>query len=131
MVTCKYSAIRNFWVTLALNSRKAIFLNLILLLLPRTQDSDVNHVVRPHAIVFAIKFATCCTLLGKPQLILEAGSVVSRATGYGLDGLGFETRWVLDFPHLYRLALGPTTMGTRSFPGVKNARGVKLTPHPF
>jgi len=28
------------------------------------------------------------------------GSVVGIATGYGLDGLGIESRWGRDFPHL-------------------------------
>jgi len=36
------------------------------------------------------------------------GSVVGIATGYGLDGPGFEYRWGRDFPHLSRPALGPT-----------------------
>ena len=36
------------------------------------------------------------------------GSVVGIATGYGLDGLGIESRWRRDFPHLSRPAVGPT-----------------------
>jgi hypothetical protein len=36
------------------------------------------------------------------------GSVVSIATGYGLDVLGIESWWGRDFPHLSRPALGPT-----------------------
>ena len=36
------------------------------------------------------------------------GSLVSIATGYGLDGPGIESRWGRDFPHLSRPALGPT-----------------------
>ena len=64
------------------------------------------------------------------------GSSVSIATGYGLDGPGIEYRWGWDFPHLSRPALGPLpptscTMGTGSFPGLKNGRGVTLTPHPL
>jgi len=35
-------------------------------------------------------------------------SVVDIATGYGLDGPGIESQWGRDFPHLSRLALGPT-----------------------
>jgi len=35
-------------------------------------------------------------------------SSVDIATGYGLDGPGIESRWGPDFPHLSRLALGPT-----------------------
>jgi len=40
--------------------------------------------------------------------ICGPGSVVSIATGYGLDGPGMESRWGRDFPHLSRPALGPT-----------------------
>ena len=58
------------------------------------------------------------------------GSVVSIATGYGLDGPGIESRWGRDFPHLSRRVLGAhpasCTMGTGSFPGVKSGRGVTL-----
>jgi hypothetical protein len=36
------------------------------------------------------------------------GSSVSIATDYGLDGLGIESRWGQDFPHLSGPALGPT-----------------------
>ena len=35
-------------------------------------------------------------------------SVVGIATGYGLDGPGIESRWMRDFQHLSRPALGPT-----------------------
>jgi hypothetical protein len=35
-------------------------------------------------------------------------TVVGRATGYGLDGLGIEYRRERDFPHPSRPALGPT-----------------------
>ena len=35
-------------------------------------------------------------------------SSVGIATGYGLDGPCIESRWRRDFPHLSRLALGPT-----------------------
>jgi len=35
-------------------------------------------------------------------------SVVSIATGYGLDGPGIESWWGRNFPHLSSPALGPT-----------------------
>jgi hypothetical protein len=61
------------------------------------------------------------------------GGVIGIATDYGLDVAGIESRCEEDFPHLSRPALGPTTvsctMGTGSFLGVKNGRGVTLTPH--
>ena len=63
------------------------------------------------------------------------GSVFGIATGYGLDGLGIESRWGRDFPHLSTPAhgahLASCTMGTGSLPGVKSGRGVRLTPHPL
>jgi hypothetical protein len=36
------------------------------------------------------------------------GSSVDIATDYGLDGPGIKSLWGRDFPHLSRLALGPT-----------------------
>jgi len=42
------------------------------------------------------------------QIINGSGSVVGVPTGYGLDGPGIESRWGRDFPHLSKLALGPT-----------------------
>ena len=36
------------------------------------------------------------------------GSSVGIATGYELEGPGIESRWKIDFPHLFRPALGPT-----------------------
>ena len=63
------------------------------------------------------------------------GSVVGIATGYGLDGPGIESRWGRDFSAPVQTGPGAhtasCTVGTRSFPGVKNGRGVTLTPHPL
>jgi hypothetical protein len=62
------------------------------------------------------------------------GSSVGIVTDYRLDGLGFESQWGQDFPHLSRLALGPTvscTIGTGSLLGVESGQGVTLTLHPL
>jgi hypothetical protein len=63
------------------------------------------------------------------------GGVVGIATGYGLDGLGIESRWGARFSAPVYIGPGAhtasCTMGTESFPGVKSGRGVTLTPHPL
>jgi len=60
---------------------------------------------------------------------------VGIATGYGLDGPGFEYRWGATFSS--PVQTGPRshpascTMCTGSFPGVKYGRSVLLTPQPL
>ena len=62
-------------------------------------------------------------------------SSVSRATGYGLDGPGIESRWEARFSAPVQTGPGAhpasCTIGTESFPGVKSGQVVTLTPHPF
>ena len=45
-------------------------------------------------------------------------SSVRIATGYGLDGSGFEFRWGRDFPHLSRPVLGPNQLPVQGVLGV-------------
>ena len=63
------------------------------------------------------------------------GSVVSIATGYGLDGPAVEPRWGAIFSAPVQISPeahpASCTMGTGSFPGVKGGWGVTLTPHPL
>ena len=60
-------------------------------------------------------------------------SVVGIATGYGLDGLGIESRWGARSSAPVQTSPGAQpascTMGTWFFPGVKSGQGVTLTPH--
>ena len=48
---------------------------------------------------------------------------VGKATRYGLDGPGIESRWGGDFPHSSRLAMGPTQPPIQWVPGL--SPGVK------
>jgi len=71
-----------------------------------------------------------------PSTYSGPGSVVGVATGYGLDGPGIESRWGARFSAPVQTGRGALpascTMGIGSFPGVKNCRGVTLTPpHPL
>ena len=51
----------------------------------------------------------CNTLLGNECYVGRDSSVGIAAT-YGLDGQGIESRWVRDFPHPSRPALGPPSL---------------------
>jgi len=55
--------------------------------------------------------------------------------GYGLNGPGIESWWGVRFPAPVQTGLGAhpasCTMGTGSYPEVKNGWGVTLTPHPL
>ena len=65
----------------------------------------------------------------------EPGSSVGIAAGYGLDGPGIESRWGARISATVQTGPGAHSascaVGTVSFPGVKNDRGVTLTPHPL
>ena len=50
--------------------------------------------------------------------VWEGDSSASIATRYGLDGLGIECRWGLDFTHPTRPVLGPTQPTLQWVPGL-------------
>ena len=83
---------------------------------------------------------TFCKYILTPRIlqlvhILFSGpdSSVGIATGYGLDGPEIESRWEARFSAPVQTGHGAhpasCTMDTGSFPGVKSARGVMVTPH--
>jgi hypothetical protein len=55
-----------------------------------------------------------------PQIFKGRDNAVDRATHYGLDCLGIESRWGRDFPHPSRPVLGSTQL-TGSYPRVKRS----------
>ena len=63
------------------------------------------------------------------------GSVVGIVTAYGLDCPGIESRWGAKFYAPVQISPeahpASCTVGTGSFPGVRCARGVTLTPYPL
>ena len=48
-------------------------------------------------------------------------SSVGIATRYGQDGQVIESRWERDFPHPFRLALGPTQPPIQWVPGLSGS----------
>jgi hypothetical protein len=60
-------------------------------------------------------------------------SSVGIVTGYVLDGVGIDSRWGRNIPHLSRQALGPPSLlynGSRFFPGGKERPGRDADPSP-
>jgi hypothetical protein len=72
---------------------------------------------------------------GTSLIACGPGSVAGIATGYGMDGLGIESRWGARFSAPVQTGPGvhpaSCAMGMGYFPGAKSDRGVKLTPHSF
>ena len=66
--------------------------------------------------------------------ICGPGSSVGIVTGCGLDGPVIESRWRGDFPHLSRVAVGPTQPPVQWVPGLSRGkerpgRGADPPPH--
>jgi len=80
------------------------------------------------------RFKQYTGILLLPGIKMGRDSSVNIATRYGLNGLGIESRWVRDFPHPSRLALGPNQPPTQWVPGLSrgwSGRGTALTTHPI
>jgi hypothetical protein len=58
----------------------------------------------------------------KLHAVSGPGGVIGIGTGYGLDGPGIESRWVRDFPHLSRPALGLTQPPIKCAPGLPRGK---------
>jgi hypothetical protein len=67
-----------------------------------------NQSAHPDTILLQSRLLTVC----------GPGSVIGIATGYGLDGLGIESRWGRDFSHLSRPAPGPNQPPVQWVPGL-------------
>jgi hypothetical protein len=72
---------------------------------------------------------------GLTAFVCGPGTSVSIETGYGLDCPGIESRWGRRFSVHFLTDPGAQpascTVGTEFFPGIKNGRGVTLSPHPL
>jgi hypothetical protein len=79
----------------------------------------------------------CLCYFSRQRKVAETvgpGSSAGVATGYGLDGLGIESRWGEIFRTCPDWLWGPPSIlynGYRVFPGIKSGRGVTLNPRPL
>ena len=71
---------------------------------------------RDKVLIFSIMYSSC-----------GPGSVVGIATAYGMDGLGIESRWGRDFPHL---STQPPVKWVPGFPEGKVRPGRDADPSP-
>jgi hypothetical protein len=84
-----------------------------------------THPMGPPGPVTGFPFSQCCG---------SQGSVVGKATCYGLEGPGIESRWGEIFRTCPDRLRDPPRLlydGYRVFPGGKGGRGVMLTTHPI
>ena len=68
-----------------------------------------SHVIIIIIIITILSFSLVTDLFSLALLLNRGpGRSVGKATPYGVDGPGIESRWGRDFPHLSRPALRPT-----------------------
>jgi hypothetical protein len=100
--------------------KQSLFLGRIVLQLFRARVQSVLHVM-----LFRLGNEFCTFTLRGP------GSSVGIATGYGLDGLGIESRWRRDFRTRPDLSCGPPRLlynGYRDFPRGRKEPGRDADP---
>jgi len=96
------------------------------------QTSLASHIFQ---VLLILPFPSMLKISGYLYRHRGPGSSIGIVTGYGLDGLGIESRWEARFSAPVQTGPGAhpasCTMGTGSFPGVKSGRGVTLNSHPL
>jgi hypothetical protein len=83
-----------------------------------TEFEDLLHCSQqPHTALYPEPAEPILKISCSPHLSVDRNSSVGIATRYVLGGPGIESRWVRDFPNMYKLALVPTQPPIRWVPG--------------
>jgi hypothetical protein len=79
-------------------------------------DADTKCLLCTDAKTLELRLSFCYIRI--TRCYVGRDSSVGKATRYGLDGPGIESRWKRDFPHPSRPALGPTQLPIQWVPGI-------------